>query len=193
MCFFKASSYQLEVIWWLIFPLSERTFSIPSKVVKKLLYRLYGVWRLLITFPWAEATSGVAILMFCWDYHQHFSSLNANHLIMQPKFGKHLYDINESSAFSWKCMSGPLLLMRTWGTFVTWKETFLSCSEVPFCSMSLKDLEGHCHLLRCSSGAVLACNFTITLGHHFLCVKAAMMTAKWPCSNAVVFITWSWS
>lgn len=87
------------------------TFSIPSKVVKKLLYRLYGVWRLwnvLITFPLVAATARVAILMFCWDCHQHFRSLNANHLIIQPKFGKGLYDINESGVFSWKCTSGPL-------------------------------------------------------------------------------------
>lgn len=170
------------------------TFSIPSQVVNKLLYRLFGVWRLLITFPLAAATSGVAILMFCRDYHQHFRSLSANRSIIQPKFGKGLHDINESGVFSRKCVSGLLCSWgRTWGTFVTWKGTFLSCSEVPFCSISLKDLERHCHLLHCGSGAVLACNFSLTLGHHLFCAKAAVMTAKWPCNDAVVSIIWSWS
>lgn len=75
-----------------------------------------------------------------------------------------------------------VVLMGTWGTFVTWKGTFSSCSEAPFCSMSLKVLERHWHLGQCGSGAVLACNCMLTLEHHFLCAKAAVMTAKWACS-----------
>lgn len=34
----------------------------------------------------------------------------------------------------------------------------------------------------CGSGAVLACNFPLALRHHFLCAKAAVVTARWACN-----------
>lgn len=40
-------------------PLRTGTFSIPSKVVKKVLYRLYGVWRLLNTFARVQQPQGL--------------------------------------------------------------------------------------------------------------------------------------